>query len=143
MAKEDELGQLAAELRVTAFQLVRRLRNESQVEGLTDAQLSVLMHLSRIGPSTPGQLAEYERVSAPSMNRTVNGLAAAGAVRRVADPDDGRRVLVEVTERGAQIVQAARKRRSAWLRAELKPLSKKDRAALARAAELLGGMLAK
>ncbi len=141
MAKEsDELSQLASDLRVAAFLLTRRLRLESHVDDVTDSQLTVLLHLHRVGPATPGQLAEIDRVSAPSMNRTVNVLAAAGYVRRVDDPGDGRRVFVELTERGTELARTARKRRHAWLEAELRPLAKDDRVALARAIELIDGM---
>jgi len=139
--ESDELGQLAADLRVAAFRLTRRLRVESHLDDVTDSQLTVLLHLNRIGTSTPGQLAEFERVSAPSMNRTVNALVATGCVRRVDDPEDGRRVFVELTKRGTELAITARKRRNAWLKAELRPLSKKDRAALAHAIEIIDAMV--
>lgn len=137
----DERRRLASELRIAAFRLTRRLRLESHVDEVSDSQLTVLLHLSRVGPSTPGQLAEFERVSAPSMNRTVNALEAARCVRRVDDPNDGRRVFIELTERGAELARTARKRRTAWLDAELRPLSADDLAALARAVELIDGMV--
>lgn len=141
MAKEsDELEQLASDLRVGTFLLTRRLRLESHLEDVTDSQLTVLLYLSRIGLATPGQLAEYERVSAPSMNRTLNALAEAGCVYRIDDPADGRRIIVEITEHGAELARTARKRRNAWLKEELRPLSSDDRAALVHAIELIAGM---
>jgi len=141
MAKEsDPIDRLATDLRVAAFRLTRRLRLEAHLDEVTDSQLTVLFHLSRLRAATPGQLAEFERVSAPSMNRTVNALAAMGCVRRQADPADGRRVIVELTERGAELARTARGRRSAWLRSQLKPLPKEDRVVLARAIKLLDGM---
>lgn len=141
MAKDqDELAQLAADVRVMAFRLSRRLRIESGLEDVTDSQLAVVLHLDHRGAASPGQIAEFERVSPPSMNRTVNAIVAAGLARRVDDPADGRRVIVELTERGHEVARTARKRRNAWLKTQLRPLSKKDRAAVARAVELLGGM---
>lgn len=141
MANEsDELDRLAYDLRAATFLLTRRLRLESHLDDITDSQLTVLLHLSRVGPSTPGQLAEFERVSAPSMNRTLNALATAGCVERVGDPADRRRVIVELTERGAELARAVRRRRNTWLGERLRPLSSADRAALERAAELLTGM---
>ncbi len=141
MAKNPAKAEpLASEVRILAVRLYRRLRLESGIAELTDSQLSVLLHLSRIGSSTPGRLAEYERVSAPSMNRTVNALVDAGCARRTADPDDGRRVFVEITERGAKLAQAAREHRNAWLEARLRELPKEDRATIAKAVELLNRM---
>jgi DNA-binding MarR family transcriptional regulator len=137
---EEQLDQIAAELRVAAFRLTRRLRIESHVDEATDSQLTVLMRLSRTGPSTPGALAEFEGVSPPSMNRTVNVLEAAGYVRRVDDPADGRRVIVEVTDAGAELAGTVRRRRNDWLKAELGGLTDADRATLSRAIELLDGM---
>jgi len=141
VAKEsDALDRIASDLRVAAFLFTRRMRLESHLEEVTDSQLTVLLHLSRVGPRTPGQLAEFERVSAPSMNRTVNVLATAGWVRRVDDPADGRRVLVEITEAGDELARTARRRRNAWLKAQLRHLDPDDRAALVRAVEVIGEM---
>lgn len=138
--QSEELAELASEVRVATFRFTRRLRAESHIDEVTDTQMTVLMHLSRVGPSTPGHLAEFERVSAPSMNRTLNVLADAGFVRRVDDPSDGRRVIVELTDLGAELGSTATARRSEWLKAQIMPLAPADRAALARAAEILAGM---
>lgn len=62
----------AAELRLAIFRAARRLRAERAVDTLSDAQLAVLSVLAHHGPLPPGELATRERVSAPSMNRTVN-----------------------------------------------------------------------
>ena len=139
-ASQEALEHLAADLRVAAFRLTRRLRIESHVDEATDAQLTVLMQLGRNGPTTPGTLAEVDRVSPPSMNRTLNALEAAGYVRRIDDPADGRRVIVEITDTGTALAGNVRRRRNDWLKAELGSLADADRAALARAIELLDGM---
>ncbi len=141
MAKKQAKPELlASEVRVLAVRLYRRLRLETGIAELTDSQLAVLMHLSRVTTSSPGRLAEVERVSAPSMNRTVNAIVEAGCARRTADPDDGRRVVVEITERGAKLAQTAREHRNAWLEARLRELPKEDRATIAAAVELLNRM---
>lgn len=141
MAKESaELERLASDLRVAVFLLTRRLRLESHLDDVTDSQLTVLLHLNRIGPQTPGQLAEFERVSGPSMNRTINALADAGWVCRVDDPADGRRVIVELTAAGAELARTTSKRRNAWLKEQLQSQGPEDRAALARAAGLISEM---
>lgn len=141
MAKEIETREaLASDLRIAVFLLTRRLRLESHLEEVTDSQLTVLLHLSHVGTATPGQLAEFERVSAPSMNRTLNALEAADCVRRVGDPRDRRRVLVELTPRGAALASTVRTRRTEWLSAQLAPLSDDERELLAAAATLMTRM---
>lgn len=83
------------ELRVLIQKLARRIRNERGGEGITDSQLGVLWLLTSEGRSTPGQLADRERVSAPAMNRTINALESAGLVaRRARDERRGRTVRV-------------------------------------------------
>ena len=91
---------LAAELRVSLMRAVRRLRAEKSDSEITDGQYCVLATLDRLGPRTPRQLADQERVQPPSMTRTVNALAEAGLVVRSQDPDDGRQVIVTLTDEG-------------------------------------------
>ena len=51
---------------------------------MSDSQLGVLFHLET-GAHSPSELAEHERVTPPSMNRTLNGLET-GRPRRRAPP---------------------------------------------------------
>ena len=118
------------ELRLAVFRLSRRLRAERADDSLSDAQLAVLTHLSFHGPCSLGALAERERVTAPSMNATVNRLAEAGLVRRESDPDDGRRVRILITDEGARLVGETIRRRDDWVDAALAELDDADRAAL-------------
>jgi len=135
-----DLSAEAAELRIAVFRLFRRLRAERGDHGVTDSQLAVLVHLIRRGPTTPGRIAESEGVSAPSMNRTVNALEVLGAVRRVPDPDDGRKVVIEITDLGASIVEETKRVRNAWIERALAGLDADELAALLRAAEVMGRM---
>src|SRR5690348_2581048 len=93
-------AKLAADLRVSLMRSVRRLRAEKSDADLTDSQYSVLALLDRVGPLTPGELAEHERVQPPSMTRTVAALDAAGLVSRSGRPDDRRQVVVALTDAG-------------------------------------------
>ncbi len=70
------------------------------------------------------------------MTRTLNCLVDAGLVMRTDHPDDGRQVLMSVTERGAAVVHETRKQRTAWLAKRIAELSPEDRATLARASEI-------
>jgi DNA-binding MarR family transcriptional regulator len=91
----------------------------------------------RNGDMTVGALAARERVQPPSMTRTVNCLAEDGYVERRAHPDDGRQVLVALTESGRSTVLADRARRDAWLARRLNDLTADERETLRRAAPLL------
>jgi DNA-binding MarR family transcriptional regulator len=131
---------LSQSLRAGVMRLSRRLRAEKADHELSDSQFVVLALLLRDGPTSPGRLAEIERVTAPSMNRTVNRLVGAGYAERSPAPDDGRRVTVSVTTAGRGVVQETRRRRSAWLSLRLEELTDAERACLADAAALLGRM---
>lgn len=134
---------LAADLRVALMRSVRRLRQEKSSESITDGQYSVLAWLEKNGPMTPRELADHEHVQPPSMTRTVNALVDAGLVTRADHPEDGRQVLVAVTEAGAREVRETRKRRDAWLAKRLAELTPEEREVLARAAEILRRVVAR
>jgi DNA-binding MarR family transcriptional regulator len=129
-AREDQL-------RLAVMRLARRLRLERAEGDIADGQLSVLFVLWKEGPLTLSALAEYERVTPPSMNRTVNALVESGLVIRAASPDDGRKVLVTATDAGAAIAQETKRRRIAWFARQLDELDAAERAALLAAEPIL------
>lgn len=133
---------LAAELRQALGRAHRRVRAEVGEAGLSHPQFSVLALLTREGPTTPGRLAELELVQPPTMTRTVSCLADLGLVTKTGDPNDGRQVVVALTDAGRAEVEETRRRRDAWLTGRLERLSADDRAVLARAATLLGAIAA-
>jgi len=134
------IAQQSTDLRMATFRLARRIRAQRVDEGLSDAQMAALGVVYRHGTQTLSSLAEHERVSAPSMNRTVNCLDEAGYVARVVDEVDRRKTNISLTDAGRDIVRATLTKRDEWLTTRLRELSKEDRAVLARAAELMGGI---
>jgi DNA-binding MarR family transcriptional regulator len=136
-AGPDALDQLAVDLRVSLLRTARRLRAEKSVDELSDAQFSVLAHLFTQGPRTPGEIADAEHVRPPSMTRTIAGLVDQGLVARTDHPDDGRQVLISVSDAGREVVEETRARRAAWLSRRLATLTEAERATLAEAARIL------
>jgi DNA-binding MarR family transcriptional regulator len=129
---------LASELRIGVARLARRLRNERDpANPLSVGSMGVLGVLIRNGESTIGQLAAHERVQPPSMTRTVNALVDAGYVTRRASADDGRLVLIELSEKGRQTLLADRKQRDAWLARRLSELTQPERDLLRQVAPLI------
>nr|WP_314840720.1 MarR family transcriptional regulator [uncultured Microbacterium sp.] len=105
MSASDESLQLTAtDLRMATFRLARRLRCARAVDAMSDAQLAVLATLRMHGRRTITALAERERVTAPSMTSMINGLEEQGLVFRTPDEEDRRRVQVDITDAGTQIV---------------------------------------
>lgn len=113
------------------------MRLERAAVDVTDGQLSVLFVLWKEGAQTLGSLSDHERVTPPSMNRTVNALVEAGLVTRSAAPDDGRKVLLEATDAGLEIARETKRRRVAWFATRIAELDPAQRAALNAAAPIL------
>jgi DNA-binding MarR family transcriptional regulator len=129
--------ELASALRISVMRLARRLRAERAETGLSLTQLSTLAALERHGPSTPGALAEHEKVQPPSMTRIVAGLEERGLVERSKHPTDGRQVVVAATDAARVLLRADRRRREEWLSRRLAELTPEERDALRAVAPLL------
>lgn len=88
--------------------LVVQLNNVVAAQlGVTDTDVQCLHALDVHGPATPGELAKRVNLTTGSASRMVDRLVAADCVRRVPDPADRRRVLIEPTQSGIDRVSAA------------------------------------
>ncbi|RWR25153.1 MarR family transcriptional regulator [Agrococcus lahaulensis] len=70
-------------------------------------------------------------VDQPRASRLVQGLAEAGLVRRIPDPADGRRVVIEATAAGRRHVAEHAEARAAEVATAAEALSPAERATLA------------
>ena len=137
MSTSPGANELAHQLRLTVLRLARRVRAERADDAMSDGRLSVLSLLANQGAQTLGSLAESERVTPPSMNRTINALVESGLVTRVADASDGRKVVIDLSEAGRRLVKETRRKRDAWFSARLAKLTPEERATLDAAAPIL------
>lgn len=80
---------------------------------------------------TVGMVAERLGIDPSRASRVVAVAVANGLVRRVASQQDGRRVGLELTERGRDIIDQAHRARQALYHRMLKSWDPKDRATLA------------
>ncbi len=108
MAEELDVHDIAAALRVSIGLLLRRLRQVRPDDEITVPESSALARLDRTGPATPGALAKVEQISPQSMGATIAALEARGLVERHADPADGRRVVLSVTDAGLELLRNKR-----------------------------------
>ena len=128
------------EIRLTIQRLARRIRSMQSDESVTEGQRSVLFALSNEGPQTLGSLSEHERVTPPSMNRTINALVAAGLVTRVGAVDDGRKVTIDLSETGRTFIQDTKRKRDAWFTQQLAKLTEEQRSIIDQSAAILRGI---
>jgi DNA-binding MarR family transcriptional regulator len=112
MVKKAGPHEVAAALRVSIGLVVRRLR-QVRVEGeLTLSESSALARLDRGEPATASALARLEQISPQSMGATLAALEGRGLVDRAADPEDGRRVVLSVTQAGREVLSNRRAART-------------------------------
>jgi DNA-binding MarR family transcriptional regulator len=122
-ANEPDVEQVAAALQLSIRLLRRQLRQsqgyrEIQSQdgsNVTLPETSALALLDRDGPTTPGALAKVEQISPQSMGATLAALEARGLVERQADPADGRRVVMSITDAGTAALRVRRTARTAQL----------------------------
>lgn len=125
------------ELRLSIQRLARRIRSMQGDKEVTEGQRSVLFALFNNGQQTLGSLSEHERVTPPSMNRTINALVEAGLVTRETATDDARKVCLDLSPAGRMFIIETRARRDAWFTKALAELSTKERTIIDAAGPIL------
>lgn len=132
---------LADKLHSSAIHLLRQLRKEDDVSGLSAPRLSALSVVVFGGRLTLGRLAKAEQVKPPTMTRIVTGMEKDGLVQRVGDAGDRRLTLIQATAKGRNILAAGRARRVEKLAAAVATLGSSELAELARGVQLLGEII--
>jgi DNA-binding MarR family transcriptional regulator len=117
------------------MRISRRVRYEATHE-VAPHHFSILVRLDA-GPATPGELADVERVSKPTMTRAVAGLFERGLIDRSDDPSDGRQVILTLNEAGRHTLDAIRRERDVWMAARVARLTPREQRVLAEAEAIL------
>lgn len=138
--EDDQLLELAADLRLVVARLARRLRQHADA-GLTPSLLSAIGTIERLAPLTLGELAAAERVQPPTVTRHVSRLEELGLVIREVDRSDRRVTRLQLSPLGRRAVEQTRSRRTAYLARRLRQLGRDDRAVLRRAVGILERLL--
>jgi DNA-binding MarR family transcriptional regulator len=112
---DPDLNAIAETLRESVGLLLRRLRQLPADGELTLPESAALTRLDRGGPTTASALARLERISPQSIGVTLAALEARGLVERRSDPNDGRRVVLSVTEAGHKTMRNRRNARTELL----------------------------
>jgi DNA-binding MarR family transcriptional regulator len=89
---------------VNAISQLNRLIAERM--GVTASDLDCLHVLNQQGPATAAELARRVGLTPGSVSRMIDRLDAAGCIKRVNDPQDRRRVLIEPTSDGLARIAA-------------------------------------
>ncbi|MGW4387473.1 MarR family winged helix-turn-helix transcriptional regulator [Streptomyces sp. NPDC004685] len=115
---------------IAVEQMVRYVRHSASAGGLSTAASSAIGRLGREGPYRLSELARAEGVSQPNMTQLVTRMERAGLVRRVADDNDGRAVLVEATDSGLDVFRRRRAERAQALHLLVEGLTEPEQQAV-------------
>ena len=132
----------ANRLRPALLRLARELRRETESLGITSRQATLLSLIQERPGLSLRELASLERISAPSLSAHVDRLESAGLIERVRSGTDRRRVGLELTSAGEQLLRVVRARRTTWLAERLAELAPEQIEALEHAIAPLEALLA-
>jgi DNA-binding MarR family transcriptional regulator len=138
--RDDQLDYVAGHLLPRAALLVRLLVKQVREKEISRMEGEVLGILSD-GPRRITELAELEGVAQPTMTLLIKRLERNGWVAREGLPEDGRVVMVRITDSGGAVFGAFRRRFLAALRDDLEGLSDEQLAALLTATDTLGSFV--
>jgi DNA-binding MarR family transcriptional regulator len=128
----------------TFFRTTRRLRSRAgkqPIEGLSIPQYHLLEPLRDTDELTVGVLAEAAGVAAPTATRMLDCLARDGYAERRHSETDRRAVLVSLTAKGSEAVDAAHEHVQAWRRRVFESLEPAEREQAARLLSRLSQVL--
>ncbi len=129
---------LAESLRTSIGVLIRRIRQQPAPGDLPWPEMTALSDLDRSGQQTAAELARHEQISPQSMGTIVASLEHRGLIARLADPEDGRRIILSVTAAGNEVLASKRDARSTSIAAALeREFSADELELLAQAAPLI------
>ena len=103
-ALEAEFGELITHMRRLIADNAARVS-----PGMLPGAYKVFTTIARRGRIAQSALADILMVDKGQLSRTVRELEQLGLIRRDADPDDGRAVILSVTEFGHERLRAARR----------------------------------
>jgi DNA-binding MarR family transcriptional regulator len=138
--RSDQIDYVSKQL-PSAAGLVARLLVRQLAGELSRTEVGLLSTLSS-GPRRITDLAELEGLAQPTMTSLVKGLEQQGLVRRDRQADDGRVVLVHLTDSGAGALKDYRARVRELLGSYLAAIPDQQVEALAAATDALAQLVA-
>ena len=134
------LDALAAALSTDLERIVRLFRSLAPASGLSMTAAATLAGLERFGPQRLTLLAVREGVTQPAMTQLISRLEESSLVRREASPEDGRVVLVVITDEGRAMLVRRREARTERLAGIIAHLDPEHRALLVNALPALDAL---
>jgi DNA-binding MarR family transcriptional regulator len=113
---EDDALMTATKLRRAVTLMARRLRKLRSDHGFSGSKLSILGHLFRANQAmTATDLARLERLQPQSLTRIIADLDEQSLIHRRQGDIDRRQLLIEITQKGKDLIILDAHRQSEWL----------------------------
>lgn len=119
---------------------IRRQMRGHEPGGLSIPQFRTLGFLMFNEGASLSDLAEHLGLALPSMSKMIDNLIARKLVRRQQHTEDRRRLVLNVTERGSELLRQAGDMLTAFLGGTLEPLSAEEKEQVVRTMRLLRGV---
>ena len=132
---------IANRLHSLAIHLLRRVRQEDPLTGLSPARLSALSVIGFGGPRTISELAEAEQVAVPTISRIVAALVEEELIERQVDESDRRTIHLTATSKGMEVLREGQRRRTEQLGKLLARLTSAEQTIVAQAIDSLEKIL--
>lgn len=128
---------IASVLRRGTTRLGARMRAERPAGALSGNKIGVLSHLHRNGLTPPGRIAAAQFQQPQSLTRVFAELEQEGLIVRTRSEQDGRQVLLGLTDAGVAALRADMADRDVWLADALDALTETEREVLRLAGLLM------
>jgi len=138
--RAEQLDYVAEHLAPRAAILVRLLVRQVRSREISRTEMEVLSILTE-GPRRITELTDLEGIAQPTMTLLVKRLHEKGWVKREGLPDDGRVVIISLTDAGAAAQQRFRAQFLQAMRSDLQELSDQELQALSAATETLSSFV--
>jgi DNA-binding MarR family transcriptional regulator len=136
----EELAALTLENAPPVMRAIRALMRAGRGDDLSLPQYRALGYTGRHPGASLSAVADHLGLSTPATSRLVDALVEQDLVERGAAPEDRRYLTLRLTAAGEALHARTRSQALAGLSARLEGLSPAERALLARALPILGGL---
>jgi DNA-binding MarR family transcriptional regulator len=133
----DECARGVLETVPFVMRVIRRELRKHGARELSVPQFRTLNFLSGHKGASLSEVAEHIGLTLPSMSTLIEGLVSRNYTIRRTDPDDRRRMTLELTERGQSTLRTARDATQDYLAEQLETLSSEDRNTVAKSMRIL------
>ncbi len=129
-----------AERLLENLRIIYSLPVQRKMLSLTRGELCVLTSLVVHGNSTPSELISYTDSSSAHVAKILRNLASKGEINRMKDSNDGRSVIISITEKGQKQVKEIYDSIIEYMTAILTQLQEDDTASLLKVTDRIIGI---